>query len=176
MHYIISQIFVILSYLSLSSTYFLKNRKSILIFSLIAVVCNAFAFFFLAAWSGFIMSIVALIRNLILLVQNKYKKTDKIIFVDWLILTFFILISIVSAIFTFDGFGSLLSIIATLVYTISVWQKNIIVYKVLGICSSVLWIGYGIYIISLFSIILESILLLVEIIGIIKANIDKRKT
>ena len=107
--------------------------------------------------------------------QNKYFKTDKITWIDWLILGILVIVSIVSAVFTFDGFFSLLSIFATMTYTVSVWQKNSTVYKVLGIFASLLWIAYGIYIMSIFSIILETALLVAELIGTIKAYKEKQK-
>lgn len=175
MDYIISQIFVVLSYASLSTTYFFKNRKFILIFSLLAVVCNGFGFFFLKAWSGLAMSVFAILRNIIFLIQNRNEKSEKIKLIDWIILGVLVAVSIVSAVFTYDGFFSLLSIFATMAYTISIWQKNASVYKVLGICSSVLWIAYGIYIMSIFSIVLESVLLVVEIVGTIRAYMQKQK-
>lgn len=175
MEYIISQIFVVLSYASLGTTYFLKNRKFILTFSLFAVICNGFGFFFLGAWSGLAMSAFAILRNIIFMIQNKYFKTEKITWVDWLILGVLVIVSIISAVFTYDGFFSLLSIFATMTYTVSVWQKNTTVYKVLGIFASVLWIAYGIYIMSIFSIILESALLVAESVGTIKDYRAKQK-
>ena len=175
MEYIISQIFVVLSYASLTTTYFFKNRKFILLFSLLAVICNGFGFFFLGAWSGLAMSIFAIVRNIVFMIQNKYFKTEKITWIDWLILGILVVVSIVSAVFTFDGFFSLLSIFATMTYTVSVWQKNPTVYKVLGIFASLLWIAYGIYIMSIFSIILESVLLIAELVGTIRAYREKKK-
>lgn len=175
MEYIISQIFVVLSYASLSTTYFFKNRKFILLFSLLAVICNGFGFFFLGAWSGLAMSVFAIVRNIVFMIQNKYFKTEKITWIDWLILGILVVVSIVSAVFTFDGFFSLLSIFATMTYTISVWQKNSTVYKVLGIFASILWIAYGIYIKSIFSIVLEAALLIAETIGTVKAYKEKQK-
>ena len=69
------------------------------------------------------------------------------------------------AIFTYNGFLSLLSIFATMLYTYSVWQKKTIVYKICGIFVSILWILYNIYVMSLFGIILESILLIASATG-----------
>ena len=102
MEYILSQIFVVLSYALLGSTYLLKNRKLILSFSLMAVVCNGIGFFFLDAWSGLALSGFAILRNVIFMIQNKYYKTEKIIWLDWLILGFLVVVSAVFAVFTVE--------------------------------------------------------------------------
>lgn len=175
MEYILSQIFVVLSYALLGATYLLKNRKLILSFSLMAVVCNGIGFFFLDAWSGLAMSGFAILRNVIFMIQNKYYKTEKIIWLDWLILGFLVVVSALFAVFTYDGLLSLLSVVATMTYTVSVWQKNINVYKILGVVASVLWVAYGIFIKSLFSIILEMVMLIVEIVGIVR-DLKNKKT
>ena len=52
-----------------------------------------------------------------------------------------------------------------MLYTYSVWQKKTIVYKICGIFVSILWILYNIYVMSLFGIILESILLIASATG-----------
>ncbi len=175
MAYIISQIFVCISYSFLGITYFLKNRKFILFFSMLAVCCNGVGFFFLKAWSGLAMAAFAILRNVIFLIQNKNGKSEKIKLVDWIILLALISVSVVSAVFTFDGLGSMLSVIATLTYTVSIWQKNPLVYKVLGIVASLLWIAYGIYIMSIFSIILEAVLLIAEVSGTVRHKIKEKK-
>ncbi len=175
MAYIISQIFVCLSYALLGITYFLKNRKFILCFSLLAVCCNGLAFFFLKAWSGLAMSAFAILRNVVFLIQNRNGKSDKIKAIDWVILTGLVAVSVVSAVFTYDGIGSMLSVVATLTYTVSIWQKNPLVYKILGLAASILWIAYGIYILSIFSIILESVLLIAELVGIIRHKLKEKQ-
>ena len=81
----------------------------------------------------------------------------------------------ICAAFTFEGFLSLFSIFATMVYTYSVWQKNIKVYKFAGILVSVCWITYNLYVKSVFGVILESALLICTIIGCIR-EVRREKT
>ncbi len=167
--YIVSQVFVVISYLLVAITYLVKNRKLILIYCFASVLANAVAYFFLSAWSGLAMCGVAILRNIIFLLQNKYYKSEKINWLDWLILAALVVISAVFAWITYQGPLSLLSVFATLTYTVSVWQKNHKVYRAMGVAVSVLWIVYFIFIWSIFSIILESVLLVVEIISTIRA-------
>ena len=172
--YILSQVFTILNYTFLASTYLLKSRKKILIINFISLIANALAYIFLNAWTGVAMCLVALIRNTIFLIdEHKNKQTDKTTKKDIIILIILYIISIISAIFTFDGYLSLLSVFATMLYTYSVWQKNPQTYKLLGIPVSILWILYNLYVKSIFGIILESILLVCSTSGYILAK--KRK-
>ena len=175
-NYILSQIFIIISYALVAMTYVSKSRKAILAYNLIGLIASGLSYTFLSAWTGLAMAGVAMLRNIIFLIQNKKDKSEKITWVDWLILGFLIAVSAVSAVFTYDGFLSLLSVFATMGYTLSVWQKNTKVYKFMGIPVSILWIAYQAFIRSLFGIILESALFVVEIIGIIKASKKPQQT
>lgn len=166
--YIISQIFTIITYALLGLTYYAKNRKTVLAISFLSLIANGIAYILLNAYTGLAMCIVALIRNIIFLIDEKKNgKTDKITKKDIIILVILYLISIISAIFTYDGFLSLLSVFATMLYTYSVWQKKTKVYKLLGIPIGILWILYNIYIKSIFGIILETLLLICSITGYI---------
>ncbi len=167
-NYILSQVFTIINYALLGVTYYAKNRKAVLIISFLSVTANGIAYIFLNAWTGFAMCIVALVRNIIFLVDEKKNgKRDNINKTDIMILIVLYAISIISAIFTYDGFFSLLSVFATMLYTYSVWQKDTKTYKLLGIPIGILWIAYNIYIFSIFGIILETILLICSISGYI---------
>lgn len=166
--YILSQIFIIIMYVFLALTYYSKDRKTVLILNFVSLIANALSYVFLNAYTGLAMCIVALIRNIIFLVDEKKNgKSEEIGKKDIIILIVLYVISIVSAIFTYEGFLSLLSVFATMIYTYSVWQKKTKIYKFLGIPVGVLWILYNIYIFSIFGIILESILLICSITGFI---------
>lgn len=175
-NYILSQVFIIISYALVAMTYVSKSRKAILAYNLIGLIASGLSYTFLSAWTGLAMAGVAMLRNIIFLIQNKKDKSEKITWVDWIILGVLVAVSVVSAVFTYDGFLSLLSVFATMGYTLSVWQKNTKVYKFMGIPVSILWIAYQAFIRSLFGIILESALFVVEIIGIIKASKKPQQT
>lgn len=158
--YIISQVFVIIMYTLVSLTYYVSNRKTLLIMSFCAIVSEAIGYTLLHAYTGLAMCFVALIRNAIFLVDEKKNgKSDKITKKDVIILIILYAIAIVSAIFTYEGVLSLLSVVGTMLYTYSVWQKKTIVYKFMGIPVGISWIIYNIYIMSIFGIILETVLL-----------------
>lgn len=164
--YILSQIFTIITYILLALTYYAKDRKRVLILSFLSLIANFLEYAFLLAWTGAAMCVVALVRNIIFLVDEKKNgKRETNNKTDIIILVALYAILITSAVFTYDGFLSLLSVFATMLYTYSVWQKKTIVYKFFGVPVGVLWILYNIYVMSIFGIILESILLICSITG-----------
>lgn len=171
--YILSQVFTIIMYALLGISYYAKDRKNILILSFLSLIANALAYVLLEAYTGLAMCVVAFFRNIVFLVDEKKNGIrDKINRKDvvWLII-FYVLI-IASTVFTYDGLLSLLSVIATMIYTYSVWQKKTEVYKFLGIPVGILWVAYNTYVRSVFGVILESILLICSITGYI---LEKRK-
>ncbi len=166
--YIISQIFTILTYGLLAISYYGKSRKNVLIISFLSVAANTIAYILLNAYTGVAMCIVALIRNIIFLIDERRNgKSDKIYKKDIVILIILFGISIISSIFTYNGFYSLLVVFGTMIYTYSVWQKKTSVYKILGIPTEFLFVLYNIYIKSIFGVIAETILMICSITGYI---------
>ena len=164
--YILSQIFTVIMYALLALTYYAKERKKVLVLNFAALIANGIAYVFLSAWSGLAMCFIALTRNIIFLIDEKKNgKRDTINKMDIIILFVLYAISIVSAVFTYEGFLSLFSVFATMLYTYSVWQKKTTVYKLLGIPIGILWITYNSYIGSIFGIVLEGVLLICSITG-----------
>lgn len=169
--YILSQVFIILYYIFLIMTYQSKSRRNILIFNFCALIATGISYIFLSAYSGLAMVIVAIIRNAIFIIDEKKNgKSDRNGIKDYIILAILYSISIIFAIFTYNGILSMVSVIATMLYTYSVWQKDTKVYKLLGIPIGIMWIIYNIYIFSIFGIILEVVLAISSIIGYIREN------
>ena len=173
--YILSQVFIIINYALLAISYYCKDRKTVLVISFMAVIANGLSYVFLNAYSGLAMCILALIRNIIFLIDEKKNgKSDKIYKKDIIILIILYTIAIISAIFTYEGIFSLLSVVGTMFYTYSVWQKKTSVYKILGIPTEFLFVLYNIYIKSIFGVIAETILMICSITGYI-LEIKKNK-
>ena len=165
--YIVSQIFVIINRVLLIVSYQLKNRKNILIVSLLALLANGVVYILLSAWSGLAMVFVAIVRNIIFMLDEKKNgKSQKITKRDVGILVVLYVISIISAIFTYEGILRMMSVVATMLYTYSVWQKKTKVYKILGIIIESVWIIYNIYICSIMGVILNISLLISASIGL----------
>ncbi len=171
--YVLSQIFTIITYILLAITYYAKDRKTVLTISFLSLIANGLAYAFLNAYTGLAMCFIALIRNIIFLIDEKKNgKSEKITKKDIVILIILYVIAIAFSVITYDGPLSLLSVVATMLYTYSVWQKKTGVYKMLGIPIGILWILYNLYVKSIFGIALETILLICSTTGYI---IEKKK-
>lgn len=172
--YILSQVFILINYAFLIMTYQSKSRKHILIFNFCALSATAISYIFLSAYSGLAMAIIAIIRNIIFIIDEKKNgKSNKNGAKDYIILAVLYAISIISAIFTYNGILSMMSVVATMLYTYSVWQKSTKVYKILGLPIGIIWLIYNIYIMSIFGIIMEVVLAISAIIGYIKETKKK---
>lgn len=175
MVYILSQIFVVLSYVFLGATYATKNRNLLLFFSIIAIVFNGVSYTLLEAWAGLAVTIVALLRNIVFLIQEKFEGDKDYTKMDWIVLVVLMLISATFAYFTFDGWLSLFTTLSSVIYTISVWQHNIAAYKILGVVSSACSIVYFVFIWSIFGFVLESVLFVFTTASMIKYFVSQNK-
>lgn len=162
--YILAQICTIITYLFLALTYFPKKRSTIMLFAILSTIFNAIVYFFLNAYSGLAMCGVALLKNIIFLIDAK-EENNKITKKDVFILIFLYCITIIFAIFTYEVFFSLLSVFANSIYLYACWQKSPTIYKILGIPTEICWILYNIYIQSLLLSALETIVFICTIIG-----------
>ena len=167
--YILSQVFIIFNYIFLIITYQLKDRNKILLFNICSLMSAGLSYVCLSAYTGIAMVIIAILRNVLFIINEKKNGISKNITKNdiYMLIVIYIL-TIIFAMFTYDGFFSLMSVFATALYTYSVWQKNTKVYKWLGAPISIIWIIYNIHIKSLFGIILEIILMSSAIIGLIR--------
>ena len=163
--YIISQILVIIYYLIYSWTFHLKDSNKILIFGIIATIISSISYVLLNAYTGMAMCFVAIIRNL------WFQKNKR----NTLGLSLIFILTLIASIFTFNSYFCLFNIVATLIYTYALWQKNTKTYKLLGIIVNGLMIVYNIYIKSIFGVILISIAFISSIVGFLKENKYKEK-
>ena len=165
--YILSQFFVIVTYILMGVTYFVKNRKLLLFVNSVAIITNCTSFMLLSAWTGVVTTLIGLCRNIVFFIQNK-DKNAKLDWIDGLILATFVMMLSLAAVFTYDGFGTLFSISASLTYSIAVWIRKESVYKILGLVSSFCSLVYFIFIGSLFGVILEFSLFVTIVVGYVK--------
>ena len=167
--YILSQIFTIIMFICLGKSYYSKDRKNLILLNIYAQIFQGLSTLLLKGFTGTVMSLVMIVNNIILYI--KYKKNEKITKSENTII-FIILLAIIIgfSIITYDGWLSLLSILATIVLLIGIWQEDMKIYRIMGIIGSFLWLFYYIYLKSIFAIILESILIIATINSYYKKN------
>ena len=168
---------VCISYVLLMATYFIKDYRTVLVFNLASTAFLASGYAFLSAIAGFTSSCISLVRNATLylycLITKKTENKNTVLKIGLIIFT--VIATIIVTIFTYENIFSLLPIIATVLFTIGICQNNTLVYKILGIPVSVLWLIYNISVFSLFGIILESVTLICVVTGLIIYLIKNKK-
>lgn len=139
-----------------------KSTKQILFLQTISFFFKTLHYYLLGGISGFLTSLISMIRNIIF-----YKiKESKI----WVV--FFIIIHIIIGIITLKSIYTLLPVFATIIYTLIINYNNPKYLRYGIFITSLTWLIYNIYIISYSGIIIQIIMLISNIIAIIK--LDKK--
>lgn len=173
--YILSQIFSMIAYTLLGISFYAKNRKTVIILGTIQSICLIIGYFLLNQYQGMIMISVGLITNIVFYIDEiKFGKTEKISKKDIIMLICLLAYTIILAIITYSEPLALLSVLATILWIVSVWIKKVKLYKLLSIPDVLLWLAFNTYAKSISGIIVEAILLITSIGGYI-TEIKKEK-
>ncbi len=154
--YILSQVFVVLCYIGFAVTYLIKNRYLLLSISILSLVFSGASYILLDAWAGLAVTVIAIMRNIVFMIQEKFEGDKDYTIMDWIVYVVLMVASAVCAYFTFDGCFSLFSVVGAALYTTAGWQHNLTVYRILCLLASACTIVYFVFIWSLFGFILES--------------------
>ena len=170
-NYYLSQILVIISTIFIGASYLAKNKKQVMLLCVIYCIIYGTHYMLLYAYTGMIMSLISATRNIYFFFYEKNKNRNNLFS-----LILFIIVEIISGIICYQDYFSLVSIAANIISTYSIWQHDIKKYRILAIPVSIGFIIYAIHINSIFSLIMELILLCIEIVGVfsIKYSYNKK--
>ncbi len=167
--YIWSQIFTIIEYSLLGASYLAKKRRLVVTLDILSMIGGIIAYILLGADLGIAMSIIILVANFYYLYDSTvHARRRKSRWYDYLVLAVVLIAIAIATWFTMDGWLSLLSVVATVLYEISIWQKKVIIYKLLGIPVALCWMLYNACLLSIAGVIFEAIALITSIIGYIR--------
>lgn len=152
--------FIYAFFLLLSSWGRYKNQ--ILILQTLAFFFKGLHYYLLGGLSGFLTSLISMLRNLLF---TKLKS-------HYLWTIFFITLYVIIGIFTYQNFGSILPVLATIIYTIIINKNKASLLRWGLFVTSFIWLIYNVYILSYSGIITQIIILISNIIAIIK--LDKK--
>ena len=170
MAYTLSQICAFLAMLIFSATYFTKNKKIILFAVIVFEVLYALQYVLLQAYTGFGMALLGIFRSLwIYFYEKKGKEKDK--------LTLIVLMSLLGIIslLTYDEWFSFLPLVGGIIYTYSIWQNSIFVYRLIALPMSICWIVYNILLGNPMGTFAESFMGVAELLGLIQYIILDKK-
>ncbi len=183
--WVLSQILTVVEYALLGASYLAKKRKAVVILDIISMTCGIFAFVLLGADLGMAMSVIILIANFYYLWEEspKRQETEKKLRLNAkerakratrdkirraIVLTAVLLGIGVVTVLTYDGPLSLLSVAATVLYEVSIWQKSTKVYKFLGIPVAFCWMTYNGFVKSPFGVLCEMVMFTTSIVGYVR--------
>lgn len=174
--YLWSQILTVIEYGLLGATYFAKKRKLVVVLDIISMAAGIGAYILLGADLGLAMSAVILVANFYYLwdewyekIEAKRRKKPRMIgghqLRDYVVLVAVLVVIAGLTVLTYDGPLSLLSVAATVLYEISIWQNGTRMYKFLGIPVALCWMLYNVFIFSVAGIVSEGIIFLAAVVG-----------
>lgn len=170
MAYYISQAVVVLAALITAWTYFMKKQAWICAFCSLASVLFAVQYGLLGAWSGCASNVVAAIGYVVFyLYARKGKETPSLIFMSLLV------VLICTGCVGFDGYLSVMGLCSGSLFLYSVWQKNNLIYKILGIITCAIFAVYNGLYRSWFGMAVEVALIVVDFVAVIKFAIEAKK-
>ena len=122
----------------------------------------------LGGLSGTWCNIVGIVVLFILFYKEKSNSKSKI-FIPIVLLLF-----ILGSIYFYDGLLSLIPSVATLIPLVLNYNKNMNVVKTGGIIGAILWLVYGIYVLSYATILTEGIFLISTIVSMLFVKESKK--
>lgn len=170
--YVLSQIVFVLAYLGYGASYVMKDRKKLLICNFVSSIFFVLAYIFLDAKSAMYINILSIVRQGLLLIQEKNQSQRMYVYVFF----FNVISTILIGVLTYENIYSALPAFATLIFVYSSWQKSISMYRLCGIVIEINWLIYGIYLRSVVSIVMETIIFISVIINFIKINKEECET
>lgn len=166
--YILSQFFSTIGYILLGCTFFLKNRKTILVVGFINSIFLIIGYWFLNKYQGMAMVTVGILANIIFFIdEQKNGKTDIIARKDIIMLIILLTYTAILTAITYTDLLSLFSVLGTIAWLISVWIKNVKKYKIIAIFTAIFWLVFNIYALSISGIITEIVLIIASICGLV---------
>lgn len=164
--YLWSQILTVIEYALLGASYFVKRRRMAVVLDIVSMAAGIGAYILLGADLGLAMSAVILLANFYYLWDEKRRgKNHQLKIRDCVALGVVLAVIAGLAVWTYDGPLSLLSVAATVLYEISIWQNSTRVYKFLGIPVALCWMLYNVFVFSVAGIVSEGVVFLAATVG-----------
>ena len=159
--YIFAQILGFIAFLVSLYAYQRIKKKDILLCMVISNIIKLFHYLMLGAYSGCITKVIAIFRDIFIVLKEKNKRLSSVLF-----LIIFILIYIGVSIYTFTNILSLFPLVAAIIYIIPTWLGNSKTVKKTALFCYILWLIYNIYVLSIAGVIANIVSIVSIIIGL----------
>lgn len=145
---IIAQALGFISFIISLIAFHKRKKEKILRSMILSNIFDLIHYLLLEAYSGCITKLLAIFRNVFVIFKDKYKALSSNMF-----LYIFILLYIISGIWTFENIWSIFPIISALIYAIAIWKSNELTLKKAACAGYFLWLVYNILVLSVSGII-----------------------
>ena len=159
--YVAAQILGFIAFLVSLYAYQKVNKKDILLCMVISNIINLVHYLILGAYSGCITKVIAIFRDIFIVLKEKNKRLSSVLF-----LIIFILIYIGVSIYTFTNILSLFPLVAAIIYIIPTWLGNSKTVKKTALFCYILCLIYNIYVSSIAGVIANIVSIVSIIIGL----------
>ena len=146
--FVLAQIIGFIAFFISLIAYHRNKKQKILSNMILSNVFNLIHYLLLGAYSGCITKIIAIFRDLFILVKNKNKILSANIF-----MIIFILIYILVGIYNYNNIFSILPLVAAIIYIIPVWNGDELTIKKTAFFCYFLWLVYNIFVFSIAGIV-----------------------
>ena len=161
--YIFAQILGFIAFLVSLYAYQRVNKKDILLCMVISNIINLVHYLMLGAYSGCITKVIAIFRDIFIVLKEKNKRLSSVLF-----LIIFILIYVGVSIYTFTNILSLFPLLAAIIYIIPTWLGDSKTVKKTALFCYVLWLIYNTYVLSIAGVIANIVSIVSIILGLKK--------
>jgi hypothetical protein len=169
MVYYIAQLFGTLGLIVMILSLFQKNKNKMLIFIIFNGIFFGCQYLLLKAYSGMFSNFFGILRTYVCKEKENKKKLEK-----WYVLTFFIIGYLIIGYISYDGYISLLPIVAELIYVLTLWQKSVKRIRCGTLAMVILWLVYDI-IVKAYPSMLTDIIVIISTLMAIYVNDIKKK-
>ena len=145
---IIAQAFGFIGFIISLLAFHKKKKEKILRNMILSNIFDLIHYLLLGAYSGCITKLLAIFRNSFVILKDKFKTLSSNIF-----LYIFILLYVISGIWTFENIWSIFPIISALIYAVAIWKGNELTLKEAAFIGYFLWLIYNILVSSVSGIL-----------------------
>ena len=164
--FLASQIVGVFAFSLYLVSYWQKDRRTLLTLSVIECILFAIQYFLLGSMTGAIINLVGILRSSTFMYKDKNNFMKSYTMPSVIHLLYFL-----NAIFTWEGYITLIPTIASFMKCHTMWQNNTKTIRRNGIPIQILWLIYGIYLNSYVSIFFQIVLIISIAVAIVRLDV-----
>lgn len=160
--FILSQVCVLIGMIMIAISYFIKNKKWILLLNCMASAVYCVEYLLLGAYTGAILNVIGIARCIWYYIDELNDKKQNIVSIIVVAV-----VSLIAGIWTARLWVDAVAILSVLLLIYALWQPNIKFYRYSSVICSICWLVYNVCIGSILAIFTESIMLVFGVVGIV---------